>query len=257
MNANRKTTISEGGSLVNSDRPTAIKASKMKITPAKLIRWAGLAAMGSGAIFIAIQPFHPLDILSSVTTSTWVVIQSLKFSMALLGLLGLAGIYARQVEKAGWLGLAGYLLFSLFYVFTAAMVFAQAFILPQLATQAPQFVEGFLGVITSAPSEVSLGPIPTIYKLTGLAGYFLGGVLFGIATFRAHILPRWSGGLLAFGVLLPILTSSLIPHPLDRILAVPMGLALMWMGYALWSERREQATEPVPGRASVSSAKPA
>jgi hypothetical protein len=27
----------------------------------------------------------------------------------------------------------------------------------------------------------------------------LGGVLFGIATFRAGILPRWAGGLLAIG----------------------------------------------------------
>jgi hypothetical protein len=257
MNSNRKTTVSEGASLANSDRPIATRESKMKVTPAKVIRWAGLAAMGSGAIFIAIQPFHPLDVLSSVTTSTWVVIQSLKFSMALLGLIGLAGIYARQVEKSGWLGLAGYLLFSLFYALTAAMVFAEAFILPLLATQAPRFVEGFLGVITSTPSEVSLGAIPTIYMFTGLAGYLLGGVLFGIATFRARILPRWAGGLLAFGVLLPILTSSLIPHPLDRILAVPLGLAMIWMGYALWSERREQASETVPGMASIGSAKPA
>jgi hypothetical protein len=257
MNSNRKITVIEGASLASSDRPIAIQESKMKITPAKLIRWAGLAAMGSGAIFIAIQPFHPLDVLSSVTTSTWVVIQSLKFTMALLGLLGLVGIYARQVEKLGWLGLVGYLLFSLFYVLTAAMVFTEAFILPMLATQAPKFVEGFLGVITKVPSEVSLGAIPTIYMFAGLAGYLLGGVLFGIATFRARILPRWSGGLLAFGVLLPILTSSLIPHPLDRILALPMGLALIWMGYALWSERREHASEPVPGRASISSAKTA
>jgi hypothetical protein len=247
MSISKQTTISEGGKIADSNRQTAIKESKMKITSSKVIRWAGLAAMGSGIIFIAIQPIHPLDILSSVTTSTWAIVQSLKFTMALLGLLGIAGIYARQVEKAGWLGLVGYFLFSLFYAFTAAMVFAEAFILPLLATQAPKFVEGFLGVITGAPSEVSLGAIPTIYMLTGLVGYLLGGVLFGIATFRARILPRWAGGLLVFGVILPILTSSLIPHPLDRILAVPLGLALAWLGYALWSERREQASEPVPG----------
>ena len=231
--------ISKEVKLANTNHQTAIKESNMKITASKLIRWAGLAAMGSGIIFIAIQPIHPLDILSSVTTSTWAIVQSLKFTMALLGLLGLAGIYARQVEKAGWLGLVGYLLFSLFYAFTAALVFAEAFILPLLATQAPKFVEGFLGIITGAPSEVSLGVLPAVYALTGLVGYLLGGLLFGIATFRAGVLPRWAGGLLAFGVLLPILTSSLLPHPLDRILAVPMGLALAWLGYALWSERRE------------------
>jgi hypothetical protein len=246
MNINRKTTISEGGKLANTNRQTAIKESKMKITASNLIRWSGLAAMGAGIIFIAIQPIHPLDILSSVTTSTWAVIQSLKFTMALLGLLGIAGLYARQVEKAGWLGLAGYLLFSLFYALTAAFVFAEAFILPLLATEAPQFVEGFLGIFNGSPSDINLGALPGLYTLTGFAGYLLGGLLFGIATFRAGILPRWAGGLLAFGVVLPVLTSSLLSHPLDRILAAPLGLALAWLGYALWSERREPASQPLP-----------
>jgi hypothetical protein len=255
MNINRKTTISEGAKLANTNRQTAIKESKMKITSPKLIRWAGLAAMGAGIIFAAIQPIHPLDILSSVTTSAWTIVQSLKFTMCLLGLLGIAGLYARQVEKAGWLGLAGYLLFSLFYALTAAFVFAEAFILPLLATEAAKFVEGFLGIINGAPSEVSLGALPTLYLLTGIAGYTLGGLLFGIATFRAGVLPRWAGGLFAIGAVSPIVL-AMLPHPLDRIFAVPMGLALTWLGYALWSERREQASEPVPGRATPSSAKP-
>jgi hypothetical protein len=28
-----------------------------------------------------------------------------------------------------------------------------------------------------------------------------------------------------------------------------MGIALAWLGYALWSERREPAAEPVPSMA--------
>ena len=39
----------------------------------------------------------------------------------------------------------------------------------------------------------------------------LGGLLFGIATFRAGILPRWAAGLLAVGtVLAPV--AALLPH---------------------------------------------
>ena len=247
MNTNTQTTISAGGKLANTNRQTAVKESKMKITAAKLIRWSGPAAMGAGIIFAAIQPIHPLDILSSVTTSAWATIQSLKFTMCLLGLLGIAGLYARQVEKAGWLGLAGYLLFSLFYVLTAAFVFAEAFILPLLATEAPKFVEGFLGIINGSTSEVSLGVLPTLYLLTGIAGYTLGGLLFGIATFRAGVLPRWAGGLFAIGAVSPIVL-AMLPHPLDRIFAVPMGLALAWLGYALWSERAEQAVQSVTGK---------
>jgi hypothetical protein len=209
-----------------------------------LIRWAGGAAIGAGVIFAGIQPIHPPDVLASVTTSQWVIIQSFKTAMCLLGLLGMAGLYARQVHATGWLGLTGYLLFSFFYAFSLAFIFAEAFILPLLATQAPTFVAGFLGIINGQTSEVSLGALPALYLLTGLGGYALGGLLFGIATFRAGILPRWAAGLMAVGAIAPFVLAQL-PHPLDRTFAVPMGIALAGLGYALWAERREPVLEPV------------
>jgi hypothetical protein len=248
MNINRKTTISEGGKLANTNRQTAIKESKMKITTSKLIRWSGLAAMGAGIIFIVIQPIHPPDILSSVTTSTWAIVQTLKFTMSLLGLLGIAGIYARQVEEAGWLGLAGYLMLSLFYALTVAFSFTEAFVTPLLAAEAPNFVERILGLAFGNFGE-NLGAIPGLYLLAAVM-FMLGGLLFGIATLRAGVLPRWAAALLAFGAVSPPVLSLLIPHPQDRILAVPIGLALAWLGYALLSERREKVSEPLPGMGS-------
>src|SRR5918993_6019017 len=82
--------------------------SNMKPTAPKLIRWAGLSAMVAGIIFVVIQPIHPLDVLSSVTTTQWAIIQSLKTAMCLFGLLGLAGLYPREVKETGWFGLARY-----------------------------------------------------------------------------------------------------------------------------------------------------
>ena len=234
---------------MNTNRQTTIKESKMKITTPNLIRWAGLAAIGAGILYIAIQAIHPLDVLSSVTTAQWAITHYLSIVMDLLAMLGIAGLYARQVEKSGWLGLAGYLLFSLFWAFSMAFHFTEAFISPAVANVAPKFAEGLLGVVTSTPGEISLGALPTVYMVTGIAGYLLGGLLFGIATFRAGILPRWAGALLTLGTLLPILGSSLVQHPYDRIFAVPVGLALAWLGYALWSERREQVSEPMLGSA--------
>ena len=69
-------------------------------------------------------------------------------------------------------------------------------------------------------------------------------------TFEYVPLPRWAGGLLAVAAVSPPLLASLLPHPLDRILAVPMGVALAWLGYALWSERRAHAAVPIPGMES-------
>ena len=76
--------------------------------------------------------------------------------------------------------------------------FVEAFILPLLATEAPKFVEGFLGIASGSAGEMNLGALAAVYALVGVL-YMLGGLLFGIATFRAGILPRWAAGLLAFG----------------------------------------------------------
>jgi hypothetical protein len=205
--------------------------------------------MVAGIIFVGIQPIHPLDVLASVTTTHWAIIQSLKTAMCIFGLLGLTGLYARQVNEAGWLGLAGYLLWSLFFVHTLPWAYTEAFILPVLATEAPTFVDGFLGIFNGHPVQTNLGALPMLYSLAGFAGYILGGLLFGIATFRAGILPRWAAGLLAVAAAVTP-AAELVPHPLNRIFAVPVGVALVWLGYALWSERREHAADPVPGRGS-------
>src|SRR4030042_2555232 len=105
MHINNTTTISEGGKRMNTNQLTAIKESKMKITTSKLIRWAGMSAMVSGILFVAMQPIHPPDVLSSVTTTRWAIVHYMGIAMCLFGLLGIAGIYARQAKQTGWLGL--------------------------------------------------------------------------------------------------------------------------------------------------------
>ena len=213
-----------------------------------LIRWTGLAAMAAGIIFVVVQPIHPPDVLASVTTTRWVIVHILSTAMCLLGLLGMAGLYARQVEESRWLGLAGFLLLSLFWALQAPFVFVEALILPSLATAAPTFVQGWLAIAGGPAGGMNLGALAGVYTLVGVL-YILGGLLFGIATFRAGILSRWAAGLLAVAPLVaPV--AALLPGELHRIAAVPMGIALAWLGYALWSERREQATAPVTGRGS-------
>jgi len=241
MNTNRQTTVMNGN---NTER------TMNKITAPNLIRWAGLSAMVTGIIFAGIQPIHPPDVLASVTTSAWTIITSLKTVMCLFGLFGIAGLYARQVEETGWLGLAGYLLLTIFYAVQMCYAFAEPLILPLLTTVAPTFVESVLGMASGAGGPMNLGALATVYSLVSVL-YLLGLLLFGIAIFRARILPRWAAGLLAFSGPLAIIMVTLLPHQLERLAAIPMGVALAWLGYALWSERRAPASEPVPGRASL------
>src|SRR3954449_11424829 len=218
----------------------------MQPTAAKLIRWAGVSAMVAGSFYVVVGLFHPIETLASVTTTRWLIVHALATAMCFFGPLGLVGLYARQVKETGWLGLAGYLLLSLFYALTAPFTFVEVLILPRLAAPAPTVVESFLGMFNGHPGVINLGILGTVYTLSGFA-YMIGGPLFGIATIRAGILPRWAGALLAVGTALSP-TASLLPEAHKALVAVPMGLALAWLGYALWSERREHAAVPVPSR---------
>jgi hypothetical protein len=246
MNSVNQTPVIEGDNAMNTNHQTAaLKGDHMQVTSAKLIRWSGLASVLAGIIFAVIQPIHPLEVVAAVNTSAWTIITAAKTGMCLLFLLGLTGIYARQVNKAGWLGLAGFLVLGLSWALQMAFVFAEAFILPLLATSAPQFVDAVLGNLArNEVTDVNLGALPMIYAIGASVGYMLGGLMFGIATLRAGVLPRWAAGLLAVTAALTPL-AALLPHNIQRLAAMPMGLALAVLGYALWSERRAATAEPV------------
>jgi hypothetical protein len=170
----------------------------------------------------------------------------LTIGVSFFGLLGMAGLYARQVEAAGWLGLAGFLLFGLWLVLVPGFTFFEAFILPLLAIDAPGFAEGFLGIFTGSAGGTTFGTLATIWTLMGPM-YMLGALLFGIATVRAGILSRWAAGVFGFGAV-SSLAFALLPHDLEPLAAVPVGVGLAWLGYALWAERRGHASERVAAR---------
>ena len=73
------------------------------------------------------------------------------------------------------------------------------------------------------------------------AGYVGGGLLFGIATFRAGVLARWAAVLLAVGTV-STLALSVLPESFNRPLAVPTGIALICLGTSLWRDQRRRAT---------------
>jgi hypothetical protein len=218
-------------------------SSKPKITAATLMRLAGLSAIAAGVCYLVIGIFHPVNEPSSVNAA-WVNVHVFATALGFFGLFGMAGLYARQVEESGWLGLAGFLLFTIWMTLVCGYSFVEAFILPLMATESPAFVAGFLGIFSGAPSAVDLGILPTIWNISGPM-FMLGPTLFGIATFRAGVLPRWAGALLALNIVLAPLGGMASPELQPKIVMIPIGLALAWLGYALFSERREKSSEAV------------
>lgn len=234
---------------MNITAKTSTQESKPTITSANIIRAAGLSAMAAGTIFAVIQPIHPADVLASVTTSAFIIITSFKTIMCLLGLFGIAGLYARQVEKSGWLGLAGYLLLTTFYAVQMCYAFAEPTILPLLAPVAPTFVDSVMAMSRGVAGPMDLGAFAAVFNIMPVL-YLLGNLLFGIALFRASILPRAAAALLSLSGPIAISMGMLLPHQFARFAAVPMGIALVWLGYALLSERRVQVLEPAMGKGS-------
>ena len=234
---------------MNAKGKNSLKKSKPKMTAATLMRLAGLSAVVTGLCFILIGMFHQVNIPSSVTTDTWVNVHIFAVALGFFGLFGMAGLYARQVEESGWMALAGFLLLSVWMTLVSGFSFVEAFILPQLATESPKFVAAILGMLSGAASEIDLGVLPTLWNLSGPL-YIVGPLLFGIATFRAGVLPRWAGGLLALGAVLIPVGALVPPEYQPEVAMVPVGLALVWLGYALWSERQVKQAESTRDMAS-------
>jgi len=231
---------------MNTKGKNSIKDSQSTVTAATVLRLAGAAAIAAGLCYITVGMFHPLNVVASVTTTRWAIVHALATAMGFFGLLGVAGLYARQVKESGWLGLAGFVLLSLWLVITTGFTFAEVFILPLLASTAPAFAAGFLGSFSGTTGAINMGALPTLWSLDGPL-YIGGGLLFGIATMRAGILPRWGAGLLAMGTALtPV--AALLPPQYQPLTAVPVGLALVWLGYGLMSERHAPVAQPVHGR---------
>jgi len=229
----------------------------MTITPSILTRWAGLAAVAAGAIFIGVQINHPQLDATSIQTTEVAVRDTLKVVMAALALAGITGMYLNQVRKNGLLGLIGYVVFAAGYLGIMCVTFAAAFVLPEVATSDPGFVNDVIAVNTGRGTVTGdIGALQTVLQVLGFA-YLAGSLLFGIALYRARVLTRWAAALLAVaGVATAAL--SMMPDSLYRLLAFPNGIAMIALGYSLWQvARADSATHsaavdtPVPSTAGA------
>lgn len=216
----------------------------------KLSSITGLAAVAAGLIFILIQFIHPAENVTTVTTAAWVAVSLLTATMAILAIVGISGLYFRNVQRMGVLGLLGYLLFATCFLVITAWSFVEVVVLPPLAEQAPQFVNDFLAVPGGGDIVGDVGAAQVASGVTAV-GYLLGGLLFGIALFRARVVARWAALLLAAGSVVTILV-PILPHAFERLLALPMGFALAALGLSLWSRQR---TASVPSDTKIRSAR--
>ncbi len=218
----------------------------MTVSPPLLIRAAGAAAVAAGALFVAVQIGHPPLDLTSITTTEVAARNTVKVLMAVLALAGITGMYLSQVRRNGVLGLVGYLILAAGYLLIMSSTFGLAYVLPSLAETDPSYVTDVLATFTGGTATGDIGVLGTLFLVQSVC-FLAGGLVFGVALYRAHVLARWACALLAVGGLVTA-ALSLMPDALYRLLALPNGIALIALGYSLWRSQRQaddQTSVPV------------
>ncbi len=170
----------------------------MTVSPSLLIRAAGVAAVAAGSIFIGVQINHPHVDITSITTTELAIRNSLKVLMAALALAGITGMYLSQVRRNGVLGFIGYLLSGTGYLLIMSTTFVSAYVLPSIAETDPSYVKDVLAAATGGTATGDIGVLGTAFQIQSLC-YLAGGLIFGVALYRAHVLARWATALLAVG----------------------------------------------------------
>ncbi len=145
-------------------------------------------------------------------------------TLYLLGLIllsvGLVGLYARQSETAGPLGLVGFLVALVGTVFFTGFFWANLFVAPALAVGAPEFLD-------------QGGRFPG-FRLSLLI-YAVGWLLFGLASLNARVYPRAPVIALILGAALDLFGAPLSGLVIDA--------AFVWLGFVLLSGRSSSAEQ--------------
>ena len=226
----------------------------MSTTTNRLTANAGLCAAAAGAIFIGVQINHPPADVAHLLTTEMTIRMTAKIVFAALALVGFTGMFLRHRSRFGRLGRRRLLIAECRFPRHARPGVHDRLLPPDhrafepgLRPARPQRGHG------SRARAAASAPCTRCSSLAGI-GYSLGGLLFGIALFRARVLARWASVLLAYGTTSALALAAL-PESFSRPFAVPTGVALIGLGISLWRDERRQAdTVDVPATAWVAEA---
>ena len=213
----------------------------MNITTNRLTAAAGLCAAAAGAIFIGVQINHPPADVAHIVTTEMAIRETAKALMTVLALAGFTGMFLRHHRLFGALGLAGYLLLTVGYLAMFAVQCIAGYVLPTVAHTNPGYVQDVLDAAVGGSPSGDIGHLQELFLASGI-GYSIGGLLFGIALFRAGVLARWAAVLLAYGTT-SALALSVLPESFSRPFAVPTGVALIGLGVSLWRGRQDATVD--------------
>ena len=200
---------------------------------AGVIRWAGLALIVGGGLFIVATLMHPSQETPKTILETekrLVGSHAIYIVSYLLILLGLPALYATRSQAMGKWGLVGFL--TTFTGTTLLAISSQfGFIAPVLAAEAP----------TTLDQIVLYQPV-VVFNGVAAVLFMLGYVILGVTMTARTNFPRMAGILIAVGAPLHLIGFGIaqLTSPALWFLAilgsVALGLGLAGCGYAMWRD---------------------
>ena len=179
------------------------------------IRLSGVVTVGAGAMWLV------SEIMELIAGGFGTVQLGLTFAAFVLLPIGIIGVHAFQSDRGGILSLAGTLCFGISFI----------------------IFSGFTLLEMNALGAERPGVVAAIYQV-GIILNLVGCVALGVAVVRSGVLPRWAGGVLVISVVIYLLAPALSASmAVFNVLQMIVSVALMHMGWVVWSEGRFPRSE--------------
>lgn len=211
--------------MTNTIQPTADQRSHL----VHLVRDGTVAAVAFGVVRVVadlIDLFgidYRLGLAGAVQSGPYALFAGLSLMASLLLPLGLFGIYAHRGERTGRLGLAGFGLAFLGSLMVAGNDWANAFMAPVVAKEAPGI--SFLGTTGAPAGLLQTGISLSFVPLT------LGLLLMAVAAIRHATFPRWQPALLVAAVVSNMVLAPEAQSLQEIVPRVLVGAAIAVLGW--------------------------
>ena len=167
-------------------------------------RWGGISII-LGSIFLTVWAIcwttllpareRVQDITIILLNPNWLWISILAFPGTLLMIFGFTAVYARLYDKAGVLGLIGYVFIILAYIFQAAKITWEIFVYPIILSHGPSIALFRDKILMQHPQFI-------LFRWLASITIFVGVILFCITLMRSREFPKSAGILILCGSLI-------------------------------------------------------
>lgn len=159
-------------------------------------------------------------------------------------LLGLPGMYARQAQRAGIIGLLGFVL--VWYVTLVQSILLPFGNISFMSDMSANLIPQKVATMMTPP------PVWGPFFMVSMAGEVLGILLLAIAILRAGVFPRWIGWTFIATLVLGVVSfAPFVPEAISGLVGILANIAVGGVGVALRAPAQAATSDAAPASARV------